>query len=113
MASSLSSAPGRVSLTLDPGSGPQTVAYVFDDADTGATANSLYREVNGSGARTVLLRNVQALEISRFAAIDGAILPAANDLETSLLELSFRLQGAAPASQAARSSRVVLRNRKL
>ncbi|MCW5547921.1 MAG: prepilin-type N-terminal cleavage/methylation domain-containing protein [Opitutaceae bacterium] len=101
------------------GGGSRAVTYLYEPGTGAAAAGNFYRIPGEAGAalpRQVLVRNVAPdFAFQRFKLEPTGA--AANDLETKLLQVSFRAirEGVTvnTASQAAHSARHVLRNKRV
>lgn len=97
------------------------ISYGYEVAAPGAASGRFYRETadaDGRAVRATLADSIApdfAFARYRLPSGDAAPAPAANDLETRLLELNLRAVRANPAgavvSQTARSTRALLRNK--
>ncbi len=107
-----------VTFTVPSGSGSYQVTYAYDSSTSGATAQSFYRQTgtpSGSGAKSILVRNVTEFAYHRYKVVNGVDYTASNDIETKQIQISLRSVRTGittvATTNAVLSARVVLRNK--
>lgn len=101
----------------------QLVTYAYDATPGGTTAQCFYRlagAADSTAPRRVLVRHVASdFSFSRYKLEQDGVTDnaAANDLETKLVQINLRVTRTAvtagPTSQASRSARYLLRNKRV
>jgi len=107
-----------VTLSVVNDTGNYLVTYVYNDATSGDTAQTFYRQpgASGSGAPVqILVRGVSDFAFRRYKVVTGSDFTATNDLETKQVQITLRTVRTGVTTvnttNSVLSARVVLRNK--
>lgn len=110
----------QIVFSIPTAAGSKNVTYAYDSASTGSTARSFYRIEGAAGQPRVLVRNVAPdFNFARYKLEQNGVTDntAANDLETKLIQVNLTVDqtavGSTATTQASRSARYLLRNKRV